>query len=140
VKKSRKHYTGEEKVAILRRHLLEEKTKARMRNFIMTARTMIEGDGERRLNRAHPRFRVQRPEGLFYLTRHLVRLNQVDSTLELLERVVAGGFCCYPAMLSDPWLEPVRKRPEFVRLLARAERQYKVAESEFARLEGDRIP
>jgi hypothetical protein len=32
------------------------------------------------------------PEGLFYLTRNLARLNQVDSALELLERVVGGGL------------------------------------------------
>jgi tetratricopeptide (TPR) repeat protein len=120
---------------------LEEKIKTRIRDFISAARTMIEGDA------AGSVAAVERivasefsdPEGLFYLTRHLARLNQVDSALELFERVVGGGFSCYPAMLSDPWLEPLRKSPRFPRLLGRAEQQHQVAVREFARLEGDRI-
>ena len=78
------------------------------------------------------------PEGLFYLTRHLSHLNEVEAALELLERVVSGGFFCYPAMLSDPWLEPVRKRPQFASLLERAEQQHQAAREEFVRLDGDR--
>jgi hypothetical protein len=120
---------------------LEEKIKTRMRDFIVAARTMIEGD------KAESVAAVGRivasefsdPEGLFYLTRHLARLNQVDSALGLFERVVGGGFFCYPAMARDPWLEPVRNRPEFTRLLEKAEQQHRMAEKEFARLEGDRI-
>jgi len=120
---------------------LEEKIKTRMRDFIMAARTMIEGDTEgslaavgRILNSA-----FSDPEGLFYLTRHLARLNQVDAALELFERVVGGGISCYPAMSSDPWLDPIRKRPEFVRLLQNADQRHQAAAGEFARLEGNRI-
>ena len=120
---------------------LEEKIKTRMRDFIMAARTMIEGDavGSVAAVRRIISSEFSDPEGLFYLTRHLGRLNQVDAALELFERVVRGGFFCYPAMSSDPWLDPVRKRPEFRRLLERAEQQHQVAERQFARLEGDRI-
>jgi len=120
---------------------LEEKIKTRMRDFIMAARTMIEGD-EAESIAAVGRVVASEfsdPEGLFYLTRHLARLNQVDAALELFERVVGGGFVCYPAMLSDPWLEPVRKTPQFARLLARVEQQHQLAGGEFARLDGDRI-
>ncbi len=112
-----------------------------MRDFVMAARTMIEGDAAGSVA-AVGRIVASEfsdPEGLFYLTRHLARLNQVDAALELFERVVGGGFFCYPAMLSDPWLEPVRKRPQFAKLLGRAEQHHQVAEREFARLEGDRI-
>ena len=120
---------------------LEEKIKTRMRDFMIAARTMIEGDAAGSVA-AVGRIVASEfsdPEGLFYLTRHLARLNQVNSALELFERVVGGGFFCYPAMLSDPWLEPVRKRPQFAALLERAEQQHRVAEREFARLEGHRI-
>ena len=58
---------------------------------------------------------------------------------ELFERVVGGGHFCYPAMSSDPWLDPVRKKPEFTKLLKKAEQQHRLAAAEFARLEGDRI-
>ena len=129
----------DEALPVLR--VLEEKIKTRMRDFIMAARTMIEGDAAASVA-AVGRIVASEfgdPEGFFYLTRHLARLNQVDAALELFERVVGGGFFCYPAMSSDPWLDPVRKRPQFAALLGRAEQQHRVAEREFDRLEGHRI-
>lgn len=120
---------------------LEEKTKTRMRDFIMAARTMIEGDAAGSVA-AVGRIVASDfsdPEGLYYLTRHLARLNEVDSAVELFERVVGGGFFCYPAMSNDPWLDPVRKRPKFAKLLGRVEEQHRVAAGDFARLEGHRI-
>ncbi len=42
-------------------------------------------------------------------------------------------------MLSDPWLDPVRGRPEFAKLLQRVKQQHQAAKREFERLEGDRI-
>jgi TolB-like protein len=129
----------DEALVVLR--ALEAKISTRMRDFIMAARTMIEGDSDASVA-AVGRIVASEfgdPEGLFYLTRHLARLNQVDSALELFERVVGGGFCCYPAMASDPWLEPVRKKPQFTKLLGKAKQQHEVALGEFARLQGDRI-
>jgi DNA-binding winged helix-turn-helix (wHTH) protein/tetratricopeptide (TPR) repeat protein len=120
---------------------LEEKIKTRMHDFMMAARMMIEGDAAgsvaaigRIVNSA-----FSDPEALFYLTRHLSHLNQADAALQLYERVVRGGFFCYPAMSSDPWLDPVRKKPEFTKLLKKAEQQHRNAAREFERLEGDRI-
>jgi eukaryotic-like serine/threonine-protein kinase len=130
---------GNEAVVMLR--TLEDKIKTRMRDFMMAARTMIEGDaagGIAAVGRIVDSA-FSDPEALLYLTRHLAHLNQIDAALELFERVVRGGFFCYPAMSSDPWLDPVRKRPEFTRLLERAQQQHQVAAREFARLEGDRI-
>jgi len=120
---------------------LEEKVKTRMRDFMMAARTMIEGDAEgsvaaigRIVDSA-----FSDPEGLLYLTRHLAHLNQVDAALELFQRVIDGGIFCYPALSSDPWLDPVRQKPRFRELLGKAELQHQVAAKEFTRLEGVRI-
>ena len=122
-------------------HALEEKVKTRMRDFMMAARTMIEGDTAASVAaiRQITSSAFSDPEALLYLTRHLAHLNQVDTALELFERVVGGGHYCYPAMSSDPWLAPLRKKPQFVKLLKKAELQHQVAAAEFARLEGDRI-
>jgi eukaryotic-like serine/threonine-protein kinase len=132
---------GRKKEALPVLRTLEEKLKTRMRDFIMAARTMIEGDAAGSVAAVGrivaSEFRD--PEGLFYLTRHLAHLNRADSALDLLERVVGGGFFCYPAMSSDPWLDPVRKKPRFAKLLGRAEQQHHAAGKEFTRLEGDRI-
>lgn len=130
---------GNEAVVTLRN--LEGKVKTRMRDFMIAARTMIEGDPEGSIAAVNrivaSEFRD--PEGLFYLTRHLAHLDQVDAALKVFERVVGGGVFCYPAMSSDPWLDPIRQRLEFTRLLETAEQQHRFAEREFARLDGHRI-
>lgn len=132
---------GRKDEAVVGLRALEEKVKTRMRDFIIAARTLFEGDtaGSIAAVKRIVASEFSDPEGLFYLTRHLARLNQVDAALELFERVVGGGFLCYPAMSRDPWLDPVRERPEFRRVLERAEQQHQVAKRQFAGLEGDRI-
>ena len=73
------------------------------------------------------RGRLPGSRGLFYLSRHLAHLDEVSPALDLLERVVAGGFFCFPAMARDPWLDPLRKKPAFTKLLRRAEAQHREA-------------
>jgi tetratricopeptide (TPR) repeat protein len=119
---------------------MEEKVKTRMRDFITAARAMIEGD-EAESVAATGRILASEfndPEGLFYLTRHLARLNQVDPALDVFQRVVAGGFFCYPVMLSDPWLDSIRKKPQFTNLLNHAEQQHQAAAEQFTQLDGTR--
>jgi tetratricopeptide (TPR) repeat protein len=74
---------GNEAVAALRS--LEEKIKTRMRDFMMAARTMIEGDAEGSVDAVGRILEsaFSDPEGLLYLARHLAHLNQVDAALEL---------------------------------------------------------
>ena len=122
-------------------HALEEKLKTRIRDFVTAARTFIEGDAEASVAAIG---RVvasdfSDPEGLFYLARHLSRLEKKDSALNLLDRVIGGGYACYPVFAADPWLDPVRENPRFARLLSHAEQKHKAAASEFSRLGGDRI-
>ena len=120
---------------------VEEKTRTRLRDFMTAARTLIEGDTAGSIAAigriAESEFRD--PEGLFYLTRHLAHVNEVGPALDLFERVVAGGFFCYPAMVNDPWLESLRRKPRFNRLLGRAEAQHREARSDFVRLDGERM-
>ncbi len=120
---------------------LEEKVKTRKGDFIRAARTLIEGDAQGSLAAINCVLAsgFSDPEGLFYCTRHLAHLNQVDASLELFERVVDGGFFCLPAMQRDPWLEPVRGTAKFKTLLKKVEQQHLAAKEEFTRLEGHRI-
>ena len=60
---------------------------------------------------------LQDAEALFYMVRTLVRLGAHDRGVIELGRVVAGGFWCYDTLMRDPWLEPIRRRPDFQRLL-----------------------
>jgi len=130
---------GDEAVPVLRE--LEPKLPARMRDFVIAARTLIEGSPADSVAAAG---RVvasdfNDPEGLYYLARHLAHLGEARPALDLLERVVAGGHFCYPAMARDPWLETLRKKPGFAGLLRRAQAQHDDARAAFERLGGAQI-
>ena len=120
---------------------LEHKLPGRLRDFVIAARTLLEGRAAESVAAVGrivgSDFRD--PEGLFYLSRHLARLNEVNRALDLLERVIASGYCCFPTMVRDPWLESLRKKPAFTKLLRRAEARHQEALAAFERLGGDRV-
>jgi hypothetical protein len=130
---------GAEALPLLRE--LEPKIPTRLRDFIVAARTLLEGDAAASVAAAR---RVaasdfRDPEGLFYLARHLSHLDETSAALELLERVVAGGFFCFPILARDPWLNPLRKKPAFTKLLHKAEAQHLEAAAAFEGLHGGSI-
>ncbi len=120
---------------------LEQKTKTRIRDFITAARALIENDSNESIAAINRIIAsdFRDPEGLFYLSRHLSHLGQIEPALQLLERVVKGGYFCYPAMAGDPWLDPLRKRAEFKKMLARTEAQYRDGMGAFKRLSGEKL-
>jgi hypothetical protein len=132
---------GRQQEAIVALRELEKTTTTRMRDFMVAARTFLEGDTAQSVAAVNrivaSDFRD--PEGLFYLARHLSHLEQVTPALELFERVVEGGFFCFPAMTHDPWLEPLRKKPLFTKRLCQAETQHRSAAAAFAELQGERV-
>lgn len=115
---------------------LEPTTGTRLREFMIAARTFLEGHGAENLAAVE---RVlasdfSDPEGLFYLTRHLAHLKETETALSVFRRVVSGGFFCYPAMAYDEWLDPLRKKREFKELLETAhERHHQAVETFNAR-------
>jgi DNA-binding winged helix-turn-helix (wHTH) protein/tetratricopeptide (TPR) repeat protein len=120
---------------------LERKIPSRKRDFMVVATTLLEGKTADSIAAAH---RIAAsdfcdPEGLFYIARHLAHLNEIEGALELFRRVVKGGFCCYPSMAVDPWLDPLRARPEFITLLRQAEARHRQAASTFTGLHGDAV-
>jgi tetratricopeptide (TPR) repeat protein len=130
---------ADEALGVLRE--LEHKIPTRIRDFIVAARTLLEGNTAESVGAigriAASDFRD--PEGLFYLSRHLAHLQATAEALDLLDRVVTGGFFCFPAMARDPWLDPLRKKPAFTRLLRRAETQHREAAAAFERLGGAKV-
>jgi TolB-like protein/tetratricopeptide (TPR) repeat protein len=120
---------------------LEQKLPGRLRDFAAVARTLLEGHA------AESVAAIERivasgfgdPEGLFYLSRHLAHLNEVNPALDLLERVVGSGYSCFPAMTADPWLGGLRKKPAFGKLMGRAEARHQEALTAFERLGGRQV-
>jgi tetratricopeptide (TPR) repeat protein len=130
---------GAEAIPVLKE--LEPKIPTRIRDFVVAARTLIEGDVEASAAAAT---RVAAsdfsdPEGLFYVARHLSHLDRTAPAQALMERVVAGGFFCHPIFARDPWLDPLRKKPAFTKLLQRAEVEHGKAQAAFARLGGAKV-
>jgi tetratricopeptide (TPR) repeat protein len=55
----------------------------------------------------------------FELAQLYARCGDADTAVAWLEETVRWGFLCYPLFERDPWLDPVRKSPEFVAFMAR---------------------
>jgi len=130
---------GAEALPVLRE--IEQTMKTRVPGFVMAARTLLEGKVTDSVATIHliAASGFKDPEGLFYLTRQLAHLNENGPALDLFERVVAGGYFCYPAMAQDPWLAPLRKKTAFTKLLRLAETAHRQAADSFAQLSGDTI-
>jgi DNA-binding winged helix-turn-helix (wHTH) protein/tetratricopeptide (TPR) repeat protein len=120
---------------------LEPKTRTRLRDFMIAARTLLEKNGPdsvRTIDRiVASDFRD--PEALFYLARHLAYLCEPGRSLELFQRAVAGGFFCYPAMAHDPWLDSLRGEPAFEKLLAEARDRHREAAGAFSKVQGNSV-
>jgi hypothetical protein len=129
---------GTEAIAALRE--LEQKIPTRVRDMITSARLLLEGqtaDSVAAITRFVADFKD--PEALFYAARHLAHLNEPNQAIELLERAVAGGFFCFPAMARDPWLDPLRKTPAFTKILGRAEAEHRQAANVFTERGGEKV-
>ena len=129
----------EEALPVLRE--LEQKAKTRIGDFMTAARASLQNDVAESVT-ALKRIAAsgfQDPEGLFYLSRQLAHLNETGPALQLFERVVAGGYSCYPAMAKDPWLDSLRNEPTFIDGLRQAETRHKEAAATFKRLRGEKL-
>lgn len=130
---------ADEAVPVLRE--LEPRTPTRIRDFIIAGRTLLEDhrdDSVAAMQRVATS-EFSDPEGLFYVARHLAHLKQTAPALEVMARVVEGGYFCYPMFARDPWLDPLRKKPAFTALLERAATQHHAARKTFDRLGGPKV-
>jgi eukaryotic-like serine/threonine-protein kinase len=101
----------------------------------------LEGRGEEtaRCVRAALEAGFHDPEGILHGARTLAFAGEGEYALELLERVVEGGFHCPASLVRDPWLDPIRGRPEFVRSVRRAEAGHAEAAAAYLQAGGARI-
>jgi len=79
------------------------------------------------------------PEELFQHARHLAYLGEHIRALAILARAVNEGFFCYPALVRDPWLYPLRAHPAFDRILERALERHRTAVRMFVEAGGERV-
>ena len=131
--------TGRTAEAIATLTELEQNMPVRSRDFRIAARTLLEGRVADSLAAIHriTATDFRDPEGLFYFVRHLAHLEERDAAVQLFQRVVRGGFCCFPAMARDPWLDSIRDLPEFAKLLREARTKHREALAAFDSVKGD---
>jgi serine/threonine protein kinase len=79
------------------------------------------------------------PEELFYFARHLAYLEQPEEAVVVLARAVEQGFFCHPALISDPWLDPLRSSPGFRAVVQIARMRHEQAAQVFAESGGERL-
>lgn len=79
------------------------------------------------------------PEGYYFIGSFLARAGAAQEALDLLERVVSGGFHCPSAMRDDPAWDSVRDDARFRRQLAVADAGCARARDAFLRVDGPAI-
>jgi tetratricopeptide (TPR) repeat protein len=79
------------------------------------------------------------PEGLLLHVRELAHVGEPAKALAMLQRVVQGGYHCPVALTRDPWLDSLRDKPEFVRLVRQAEAGHALAAEAYTRAGGERL-
>jgi TolB-like protein len=119
---------------------VEPKIPTRVRSLVTAARFLLEGkaaDSIAAVNHFVAEFRD--PEALYYSARHLAHLNEIDAAIDLFERVVGGGCVSFPTFARDPWLQPLRQLPAFVRALGQAEEEHQKAAAVFREQGGEKL-
>ena len=130
---------GRHKEAIAETH--ERGQIQHLRRFLVALGGAAAGDREKSLAAINEILEssFRDPEGWFYLARLLAYQGELDQAVSVFARAVDGGFYCFPAMTRDPWLDPVRARPEFTKMLRVAETRYREAAAAFLETGGDRV-
>jgi DNA-binding winged helix-turn-helix (wHTH) protein len=109
----------------------------RARAFVVSLRALLEGRAEEsRAALARAEDHITDPEARYYVARSLARLGATDAALASLRRVVGGGYFCYPAFKSDPWLDGVRGTGGFAEVLDAAFERHQSALAMFAEARG----
>jgi hypothetical protein len=58
------------------------------------------------------------PEVNYFSAAHLAYAGQTEAAGAMLASAIAGGYCSYPAMDSDPALANLRPKPKFTEIRA----------------------
>jgi TolB-like protein/predicted Ser/Thr protein kinase len=117
---------------------VESRLPNRLMHFTSALRHMIEGRPDESVATLRE-LRINDPEGNYYIARQLARLGELDEAVGLIDRSIAGGFYCYPAMARDPWLDALRGQPAFISTLRRAEDLHRDAAIAFLQAGGDKV-
>lgn len=109
--------------------------------YLTSLRNLLEGKREESLRASEELMNAtfRDPEGIYYQARQLSYLGAEAQGLEMLSRSIHNGFFCYPAMVRDPWLDPLRGKPSFTSLLKEAEGRHREGVASFIKGGGEAL-
>ncbi len=79
------------------------------------------------------------PETLYYIARHLSRINKPKRAIMVLSSAIDSGYLCGSALLHDPWLDSLRSSPVFSELLQKTEQRRSEVHAAFLAAGGQEI-
>ena len=125
---------------LLRKKLQEELPLPVIRCLGKSILALLEGRREDALHESEVFMRGCRdPESFYYFARQFAFLGYHARALELLAEAVRVGYICFPAMASDPWMDPLRGSPEFAEVRRAAEARRREAVEAFLTAGGGEI-
>jgi serine/threonine protein kinase len=109
--------------------------------LIRSLRAYVEGDFQECLKAIELGESLTRsdPEILYYMARHLARMNEQQRAITTLSRAINGGFLCATAVSRDPWFASLRPSPHFVELMRNAELQHCKVHAAFLEAGGEQL-
>ena len=109
--------------------------------IVRSLRAYIEGDFQECLNAIEVGESLTHsdPEILYYMARHLARINQQERAITALSRTINGGFLCATAVSRDPWFASLRPSPHFVEMMRKAELQRCKVHAAFLEAGGEQL-
>jgi TolB-like protein len=105
----------------------------------VSLRALLEGKRTESLAALNRTMSWRRGEELFHGVRLLARLGETEEAITQMRRVSEYGFLCYPAMLQDAWLDPLRSSPRFSAILAGIQNRHEEARGLYAGAGGKEI-
>jgi hypothetical protein len=102
-------------------------------------RALLEGDrvGAALAVGEHKASGMRDPESLFYVARHMARIDELGRAIEILFRVIDQNFVCDFSLAHDPWLSSLRSHPQYGDLLHRAAERRREAHTAFVKAGGE---
>jgi hypothetical protein len=79
------------------------------------------------------------PETLYYMARHLARVNEPERAITMLTRALEGGFLYATAIMRDPWFVLLRSSVHYVELMRQAERKRNELHATFLAAGGEKL-
>lgn len=105
---------GEEAAERLRQLEFGIAPESLVRLYITSLRLLLEGDRLGSLQTARRGAGLQRDgEGIYYISRQLAFMAEPRDAIAGLERSLAAGYFCYPALARDEWLDSLRELDTF---------------------------